>query len=352
MTTHFAKASGAAGTGDGSSEANAATLVNCITDNVILAVALAAGDIIYCKGDATISYDSAVYAATAVAGTSVAPISVIGYSSTIGDDGLVTLSNTTARAHDCISVAHSYWHFYNFVFSECKDGIDFTTGNIGVFCKNILGTSCTTTIKVGSGTGDPPVLVNIRAVSNTAEGIECVARASRLINCVAIGCGGDAGIVTGNSYGATLVNYLSHGYSGDGFKVTNVAFFVTCLADGNSSDGYNLPDAEQSHFINCAATNNGAYGISGGADHEVFLHNCAMNPTGEANTSGKSVTVNIRLDDAEQTADPLFTDVSTDDFSVGSSSPWKAAGNGLGDAAYTDTVSFMDIGVAQREESG
>ena len=141
-------------------------------------------------------------------------------------------------------------------------------------------------------------------------------------------------------------NNIAYNNSGDGFEASNTGrVFINCIADSNGGDGF-----EQSHndgqysasFINCISSNNGAWGYqqnAGDGDNLVTTINCnAYN-----NTSGATYgMVNINLN----TDNPSLTDPANDDFSLGNTNLY-----GLG--AYTgsmDGTGTMDLG--EQKSSG
>ena len=360
-TIFYADSAGAQGTGTGVSAANAATLINCITDNVILHTALVADSIIYCKNGTEITYDGSggVFVATAVAGTATGPIRVIGYNSTITDGGVVLVKDTNAGANnDCFDIDHPYWWFENFLVTDAKDAWDSTTGasnGVGCYWRNCAAINpAQMGFTTGSGSSAvPAMLENVYVISSGNDGIRSSTRASRLVNCVVIDSVNTNFNIGNANHGAHVRNCISHKCGGDGFRLTGPCLLTNCVSNRSGSDGYGFLTATISRMINCGATSNSAYGVEGAANAIVHAINCGLNPTNEANTSGKSNTVTL-LEGGAVAGDPDFADsnpgtAANVDLSLSATSAWKAAAEQIGSDTYAVT-NYQDIGPMQRQE--
>lgn len=366
MTVHYADSAGAQGSGDGSSAANAATLKAAV-ENTGLAVALAAGDIIYLKAGTEITWDgsAAVYSTPAVTGTETAPIRVEVYTTTPGDAvGMVTIRDTNAGGHangkvfDCNGIDCWYWRgikcyqVYNgWDLETTSDGHQWVDCWVDAFTQrgfNLDGAS-----------GVLPVLINCRATNGTGSaavhGFYTSCRAPRLINCVAINNQGSGFVIGNASYGAHLFGCIAHANGVDGFVVTGESTLINCVANRNGSDGIYVADSDfPTVLINCGATSNGAYGVEGAAGTIVTAINCGLNPTNEANTSGQNSANVTLLEIGAVAGDPLYmapnTATKTDvDLRLKAGSAWINAG--LGMPANLGGASYPSIGATHRQEN-
>lgn len=335
MSDFYATTGTAQGTGDGSSEANRIELKKAIENDAGLHAALAAGDTIYCKDDGELVFDGSAgaFSTTAVAGTSDAPIRVIGYTTSITDGGLIEIRDSDAGAtNSCFSITQHYWHWENIRVTDPRDAWE--SNHNGLYWRN-----CHSVNAAGSGfdgpdtTGDSPTFAQCSSIGSTNDGFEVLHRGARFIDCVSIGNSSNGFQAGSAAYGATFVRCLSHNNGGEGFSLAGECVLTDCLADGNTSDGYFCDGGNGfTLLVNCGSTNNGV-GVNGDAGAIVYAVNCGLNPTNHANTSGKSS--NVTLHEVGAIAgDPLFTDRANDDFSPATSSAWLNAGASLGGAGW------------------
>lgn len=358
MAVFFADSAGAQGTGTGVSEANAATLKECIENDVGLHTSLVAGSIINCKNGTTITYDGSGgdFANTAVAGTADAHIQVIGYTTTVLDGGIVDLVDSNAGATSlCFDVNHAYWHFENVRVTDARDAWNIEAGAVGCYFRNCVAIDAAFEGWDFQGaTGDSPTLIDCYASGCGGAGFNVPVRNPRLVNCVSINNGATGFTAGAANQGAIFINCLAHANTGDGFVTLGEAVFINCVSNRNTSDGYFCDGGNgYSVLVNCGATSNGAFGVNGDSGAVVYAINCGLNPTNETNTSGKSTNVVLRETGAIA-GDPDFADsnpaTETDvDLSLSSSSAWKAAGIGIGGVQYS-VANFADLGPLQREE--
>jgi len=362
MATHYADSAGLQGTGDGSSAANACTLVSAITNNAAnvnsLAAGLNAGDTIYCKNGTTITFNgaAAVFATLVQVGTTTAPIRCIGYASTVGDGGIVQITDSNAGAtNNCFAMTTiDYWHFENFKLNNVRDGwSNYRDGNLFVNCA-VYGHTAQGW-ESAANTGDVNKYIACIA-ANGLDGFASLGRSPVFVNCVAINNSGDGFRVGNANYGAHLTNCIAHKNGDDGFVLTGECTLINCVSNRNTGDGYEIADSDHpTVFVNCGATSNGGYGVNGVVNTQIVAINCGLNPTNESNTSGEA-HANVTLYKlADKTGDPDFTDsnpvtATNVDLSLSSTSAWKAAGLEFY-SGWMNTRNYQDVGVAQRQEA-
>lgn len=153
------------------------------------------------------------------------------------------------------------------------------------------------------------------------------------------------------------------GNGGDGLRAT--AFSGQLKASdntihGNTGDGIDLSTnaacSTYLEIVNNQITGNGNYGIRGHADtdgHKWLVDYNNYGSGGTANTSG--ATLSVTAGPNSLNVDPGYTNAGSNDFSVGTTTQAKGypgAGGTSGGAGQTGTTSYVDIGAAQRQESG
>lgn len=340
MATFYADSAGSQGTGTGVDAANACTLKQAIENDVILHTALVANTTIWCKNGTTISYDGSagVYATASVLGLNKQPIRVETYTTNIGDGGVTTLTDTNAGAtNDCIVLSFNHWHLTGFKIINPKTGV-LTTAN-GTLINNVeVGSAAGIGISSTTATGDSATVINCYVHDGAGVGFGATQRDCRLINCVASNNAGIGFSIGSSLYGVTSVNNIAYKNGGHGFAIKGESEVINCTSYGNTSSGFyiNSPDP-LIVLLNCGSASNGAYGIEGPSDATAVLINCAMNPTNETNTSGKSTLILLK-EINEIIGDPLFTDTAPavlGDLSLGSASAWKGTGSEIGGDGWT-----------------
>jgi parallel beta-helix repeat protein len=136
------------------------------------------------------------------------------------------------------------------------------------------------------------------------------------------------------------------------------------IIDGNTiygcgDSGLAVADADRRIILtnNIFSENGNAAGeynvewVAGAAEYvgfhawNVFYHSGGG---GGANLSG--LTVNAQVASSEFTTDPAFTNAAGGDFSIGSTSPAKAAG--FPGQFLGGSLGYLDIGAVQRQEAG
>lgn len=153
---------------------------------------------------------------------------------------------------------------------------------------------------------------------------------------------------------------ISHN-AGDGIAIsTGVSATIDqCTIDGNAGDGIEFVANNVGcglEIKNCQITNNGASGtqyglnLSGATPHTIVIRNCNFYGNRTAAANG------ITLDATNITVDPGYADRTNtvQNYAVGTA--MKAAGfpasTATIGAGQSGTTAYVDIGAAQRQESG
>ena len=167
---------------------------------------------------------------------------------------------------------------------------------------------------------------NCYAKDMTDYGFVLTGNGSQIIsNCVAIDATDDSG--NSNFYiseTAYMVNCYSEGGAGFGVRVAgDNASVVSCTINGAGVDGI---QSEHHGFtaINNIISNNTVYGLddNGADDLNISDYNLYYN-----NTSGNRVDIGKGFHDIDD-EDPLFSNITAYDYSVGPKSPaWRAGAN-------------------------
>lgn len=181
---------------------------------------------------------------------------------------------------------------------------------------------------------------------------------SRVQNCTGNGIQADQGGVPS----LYLDNMLITGNGGRGILLgpnTTLYRLVDSTIHGNTQSGLELSGGNGVHnelmsIHDNNFTGNGGYGVnwSGTPKAYALIDSNNYGTGATANTSG--ARSNFITGDNDLAVDPQYTDASNGDFSVGTN--LKAKGHPVGGSipvgAGGSTYSYMDIGVAQRQESG
>lgn len=221
---------------------------------------------------------------------------------------------TNSKVGDCIAI-------------NCK-GIAFNNAG-GIFI-NCIADACDTTIPfTGSGTYYGCVAKNC-AISGFRDG--------RFINCIADSCSG-----------ATSDGFLFN---------TGAQIAINCVAYNCGRHGFNCSNGVQITLTNCIAEDNGASGTGTGFigvsnPEGLIWANCAAfsNATADFNLgTGKNSENNSSITGSGS----FFTDAPNGDFTLNNTAGAGAAARAVGyPASFNEglTANFIDVGVAQHEES-
>lgn len=347
---------GGAGAGDGTSQANGWTLVDGFTN-------AAAGHLVNVQSNSAYTYAGGVVTNT---GTAVDPIWFRGYNTTPGD------LDDQGRTNGDEELDITNFPVININTAAFTIG---TSGRNTVF-QNIVFTGALSSLIIGSNATDTTYFINCK-ILNTQNNAS--ARAIILDdNCVIINCDFECSgaahnsVVecdTGNLFDSCRVKSVaangivmdkgavrnsvilktgSAANIGIQFKqgLNNNLYGVNACTINNFAEGVQFPNAAptyiqrtlNNHITNCTTALDSAYS---GTD-EIFL--VELHSRLRDNTSDRSgiagqtfgiVTTDTGGDETD------FVDASSDDFSLISTAPGKAAG----------LVGFTDIGALQREEA-
>ncbi len=303
--------------------------------------AVSAGDTVYLRNDKT--YSETVTIDTA-GGTTTA-IRVVGYGTTLDDDGQATIAAADARTNclaDSLGATGGYYTFENIKFTDgTGDCVNLSLN--AMHWRNCEFTGASNDGLASSGNG--MVCESCIFFDNGAKG--CDAGTSCLFfGCTFEDCVGDAievtwGVVINCVFintGAVAIDFLGS----NGFPCV----VYGCTIDGvedNTTTGIQFPGSFWGPY---AAINNIVYdcgtGISGqnNGNHRFIGRNNLLN----ANTTDYG-NAGYRTEPGEVTTAPQFTLEGSEDYTLGSSSPAKEAGF---DAYETEgSTQAADIGALQ-----
>jgi hypothetical protein len=147
-------------------------------------------------------------------------------------------------------------------------------------------------------------------------------------------CDGAAG--TDGNICVSLVGNTVYGCGNSGMEVADVDLIVF-MANNIFQDNGDAAGEYNVEWVVGTAETIGIHAFN------IFYH---QGGGGGANLSG--LTLNSHVADSELTTDPLFTDAGAGDFSIGSTSPAKAAG--FPGQFLGGSLGYLDIGAVQRQE--
>ena len=230
---------------------------------------------------------------------------------------------------------------------------------------------------------------NVKIVDGGGVGFNMDNDALRIIACEVTGCGSNA-VYTG-SINTIIGNYIHDGAglgienggggNGAGSWINNVVDTMTGrgmylsgaptnqtqlkIIAGNTvygcgNSGLEIDDQDQNIVLinNIFSENGNAAGeynvewVNGTAERVSFhAWNVFYHSGGGGGANLSNLTVNSHVSSSEFTTDPSFTDAAGSDFSIGSTSPAKAAGF-PGAFLGSSSTGYLDIGAVQRQEAG
>lgn len=247
-----------------------------------------------------------------------------GYSSTVGDDGLVIIDGEDSRA-GCMVMGTTT----NYLIVKNIRATRATGRGFGLINSDwITFLRCESDNHGDSGFNLDNVcqLIDCYAHDNVLHGF-LINADTLIINCVAIDNGGHGFSVEGGS----IWNCLSIGNDLNGIhKTTATEFSVidcTIIGKNKTTDvGINFVAGNQVSVIGCIIYDC-TTGISGGAvgwdgENKVSQNNCLFK-----NTTNYS---NFATHEGEVLADPLFVDEATGDYSLSTTSPCRNSGKFIG----------------------
>lgn len=323
MTTYYVD-SAATGTADGLSEANAFTTIDAAMN--IMATAGAGPHTVYVKATAT--YDENGNIDTA--GSNTAVITFEGYTTTTGDNGKVTWTNSSGSALTD-TPAGSYYVFKNFKFNGCSSS--------GVAVASYLAfINCEFTSNGGAGyagAASYTVFLNCIFANNTSQGFSSTnSTRARFLGCIAYGNGNE----NIKNSGVDTLFYKCVSYApaaGNDVIYNNADFSITlgCTIDGDGTTGscFDANTENQSVLTDCILYD-ASVGVtqndSGGTINwqSVFSYNLVNSLTNVYYTGSAALTGPL-IGIGDVTGAPAFTDEAGDDYRLGEGSP--AIGSGV-----------------------
>lgn len=329
-------AAGDDGTGDWASSDGALLTADAAMN------ALAAGDTVYLRSDKT--YAETVTIDTA--GTTTNAVRVVGYTTTLDDDGQAQIDAADTRANalaDSLGAVGAYYTFENIKFTDgTGDCVNISLN--GMHWRNCEFTGAATDGLNSSGNG--MVCESCIFFDNGAKGCDAGTNCM-FFGCTFEDCAGDAIEVT---YGVvTNCIFINTGVVAIDFLGSNgfLCAVYGCTIDGvskNTTIGISFPASFWGPFI---AINNIIYDCSTGigghnnGNHRFIGRNNLLN----SNTTDYA-NAGYRTEPGEITTAPAFTNEAGEDYTLGSS---DAVGAGF-DAYETEgTTQAADIGALQKD---
>lgn len=324
---------------NGSSEALAKATIQDAVDNA------STGDTIYVQNNGSTVYDEQVTITDL-------SMTLIGYGSTVDDETKAVIDGEDTRDY-CIT------------FTNTTGTPDFTLRNFELKQATSHGLYMNRT---SSGVNSIHRVDNVYSHDNGGDGFHhnwpndtpgLYTRCKATLN-------GGRGFYNDGTTGSMLpvlceaIDNVGAGFSGSSIEGM---VFVWCVAHGNSnnfeasvligctsdladSDGWVAALNTNTTAIACGFSNNGAYGIDG-APTLLDLIACGF----YNNTSGDTNPTPAKNIDAVTGSDPSYTDAANEDFTLGSSSPWKQQDVTVGDPDDSK-LSYPDIGAMQINVTG
>lgn len=318
MATYYIEAAGAdtnAGTSQGAG--NAWLTIDKAMNTV------AAGDTVYVKNDQTY----AEVATIDTGGTNTAPIRFVGYTSTITDGGVATITGSAARTNciaDSLAVVRVYYVFENFRFTNATAaGVLLSVQ--ATFWKNCqFDTNATIGIQAGSA-----FFENCKFNDNTTRGAMMDSLSAVFIGCRFYANGTDGLAHTSGLNGVCVCAFCTF-YSNGSVSILagqgndSPIVLINCTIDGDAKDSTDglklggfrqLPVVVNSVFYDCVT------GINSTNDQlsAIISRNNLVNGNTTAYTNFQTWT-------DEVTSAPSFNAESSQDYRPSSSSPLLSAG--------------------------
>ncbi len=270
-----------------------------------------------------------------------------GYTTTLGDEGRCVIDGASTRANGINTALSVAYHvFKNIEIKGCTgNGFSVGAADFGTFkncyCHNngasgfvaddawnFEGCISESNSSLGFDADNNSLLVGCYSHSNSGKGIE-----------IAWGC---------------VLNCVIHNNAGTGIDlraVTNkntagvVGNCTLADSDGASGNGIDISSASTSAWtVFNTIIDDQVTGLRSGQD--IGERSLSFNNLLFSNSTADYA--NATTHTGEVTSDPLFTDGGNDDYTLGSSSPAKAAGVDAGE--IINAVSYIDIGAHQRQE--
>lgn len=299
---------------------------------------------------------------------------VAGYSSARGDQGQVTISESTGL-QPMVNLNSGGLQLQNFILN-CNSqtnsyGLEFSTWNGG---QNILVENCQQT----NSTNQDGIYFNGNAYcyncvvensSNTSGDAQSAAFYSSntfvCVYCVATGNTNMNGFFQNNTNSVWVCDHCiaanNTGATWDGFQTATgnqlSMTMVSCVAYKNGRDGFRLISAGGGNYtvLNSISYGNGAFGLNmttlgNSAYYVAARSNLNFNAYG-SNTSGNLNVVTAGANDVTLSADP-FVNGASNNFALASGGITALGGNGFPGALQVGGTGHLDIGALQHQASG
>jgi len=302
--------------------------------------AVVAGDTVYLRSDKTYSETLTID----TPGTTTSAIRFVGYTTTLDDDGQATIAAADTRTNCVADSLGSVGGYYTFENLKFTDG---TGDNVNISLNAMHWRNCEFTgaaVDGISSSGNGMVCescIFFDVVGGCDAGTSCMFFGCTFEDCIADAIEITWGLVVNCVFiniGVRAVEFIGS----NGFPCV----VYGCTIDGveeNTTVGIQFPSASWGPF---AAINNIIYdcltGIDGhnNGNHRFIGRNNLLN----ANTTDYGNT-GYRTEPGEVTTAPQFTDEGSEDYTLGASSPARAAGF---DAYETEgSTQAADIGALQ-----
>ncbi len=310
---------------------------------------IAKGNVVYIKATGTLTITTSIWISDV--GNDVIHSAIIGYGTTRGDNGQVTITTSTNSVHIFTCQGANRFDFYNLILTNTAG----TRGN-GFFC-NFLPNAYS--------------IISNCVLNGFVNGIDSVTSTSwqalTIINTEIKNCSSNGLLLSG--YAQVVASYI-HDNSGDGIQITGglghvYCIEVVCANNGGAGFRDNSSDTSRYFFLkNCVSYNNTGDGVkvaSSSGVQGLFALNCIFYGNGGfgvnfpsvtsailpgtfllqwnnalgSNTSGSRNTgLPAGVTDIALTANP-FTSPSTGDFSLNNTAGGGAASKG---AAFQSTL--------------
>jgi hypothetical protein len=298
---------------------------------------------------ATANYNEQVTVAAGAVGTVTAPVVFEGYTTTKGDDGVITIDGQATRVNCWIPTSANQFHVFKHMRFTGGTGSGFAGGAATAHCtfkKCRFDTNALTGCTVDANC----IFEGCYAHNNTTRGFLTTAF-TPFLGCIAAN-NGTSGFET---QGGVFFDCIGYSNAVKNFISTQTAFhlFINCTVDGDakdSDDGFDVASAFNNSV--CAVLNCIAYDCTTGfrAPAGVGERWLSRNNLVNANTTAY---VNFSTFEGEVTAAPGFVNEATADHGITGSSAAKNAGFGIQTYNWvTLTGDNPDIGAMDETAGG
>jgi len=305
-----------------------------------LASAYAAGNTVYVKASGTLTITSTI-------GTLNAAITVIGYTSTRGDNGQATITTSTNSVAIFTLGNVAAYAFLNLIMSSTAGtpGPAFAPANASyamqLYLTNCVVNGCSTLNTMeANGINFAPLILDSCEIKNcTSHGVDYSYNNESvfILGCYIHDNGGNGinAFQGGSSFlvvERTVVKGNTAGIGNSGSASGIVMQLVNCAFINNSSDGIQVRDYSAFIAWNCIVDSNGGYGINAPATAPGFSD--VRSPAFWNNTSGQYTNIAAPTGSVTLTGD-AFVNRSAGNFSLNSTAGAGAACEGAG---YPSTI--------------